>query len=131
MRDREIPRAWPGKYTTGTEKYLHCTTGFYAWIDLPQALKGQTRIENGVGAYTYNGLNFRFGITRRETDCLLYKSGQCANWAYVLEARSYECPAGAIAKSGGNGLVPSIVEGRSVSTTAYFDDTASKLKPRG
>lgn len=73
-----------------------------------------------MGAYAYNGLKFRFGITGRETDCLLYKSGQCANGVYVLESRNYGCPAGAISKSGGNGLVPSIVEGWSVSTTRHL-----------
>lgn len=72
-----------------------------------------------MGAYAYSGLNFGFGITRREKECLLYRCGQCANWTYVLEARNYGCPASAMAKSGGNGLVPSVVEGWSVSTTAH------------
>lgn len=122
--------AWQGKYTSGTEQYLHCATGFYAWINLPQAPNGQTGIGNGVGAYAYNGLNFRFGITRRETECLLYRSGRCANWAYVLEARSYGCSAGAMAKvGGGEGLIPSDVDGWSVSTTSHVVISAGTAVP--
>lgn len=56
---------------------------------------------------------------RREAECLLYRSEQCANWAHVLEARNYGCPAGAIAKmGGGKEMVPSGVEVWSMSTTA-------------